>query len=83
MGGLGFLIKKYIYTCYYIKCIDHTYEGILAYSFIDKNTEFHMTIIGVYLPPEYSLFYQYQDESDILLLCGDINARIGNVNDVK
>ena len=57
-----------------------------------------MTIIGVYLPPENSfhgrdgdvvfnyinaLFYQYQDESDILLLCGDINARIGNVNDVK
>ena len=30
-----------------------------------------------------ALFYQYQDESDILLLCGDINARIGNVNDVK
>ena len=57
-----------------------------------------MTIIGVYLPPENSfhgrdgdvvfnyinaLFYQYQDESDILLLCGDINARIGNVNDAK
>ena len=30
-----------------------------------------------------ALFYQYQDESDILLLCGDINAGIGNVNDVK
>ena len=57
-----------------------------------------MTIIGMYLPPENSfhdrdgnvvfnyinaLFYQHQDESDILLLCGDINARIGNVNDVK
>ena len=57
-----------------------------------------MTIIGVYLPPEYSfhgrgvdglfnyinaLFYQYQDESDMLLLCGGINARIGHVNDVK
>ena len=55
-----------------------------------------MTIISVYLPPEnsfqgsdgdvvfnyiHALFYQYQDESDILLLCGYINARIGNVNE--
>ena len=46
--------QKYIYTCYYIKCIDHTYEGILAYSFVDKNTEFHLTIFGVYLPPKNS-----------------------------
>ena len=57
-----------------------------------------MTIIGVYLLPENSfhdrdgdvvfnyinaLFYQYLDEWDIVLLCGDIIARIGNVNDVK
>ena len=50
--------------------------------FIDKNTEFHMTIIGTYMPQENSfhgrdrnvvfnyinaLFDQYQDESDILL----------------
>ena len=83
---------------YYTKCTDHKCEGILAYSFIDTNTEFHMTIIGVYLPPENSfhgrdrdvlfscinvLFYQYQDKSDILLLCGDINVRISNVNEVK
>ena len=57
-----------------------------------------MTIIGVYLPPETSfhgrdedvlfnyinaLFDQYQDESDILLLRVNINARMGNANDVK
>ena len=27
--GVGFLFKKYLYTCYYIECMDHKYEGIL------------------------------------------------------
>ena len=57
-----------------------------------------MTIIGGYLPPENSfygrdgdvlfnyinaLFDQYQDDSDIVLLRRDIDARIGNTNYVK
>ena len=30
-----------------------------------------------------ALFYQYHDELNILLLCGNMNARIGYVNDVN
>ena len=56
-----------------------------------------MFIIGCYLPPEYSfhgrdsesyfnhirtLLFQYLENSDILLLCGDLNARISDTNDI-
>lgn len=98
MGGVGFLIKKCLYTDYHIKCIDNKFEGILVFSFVNKITDINLTIIGVYLPPENSfhgrngdmyfnyintLFFEYKDESDILMLCGDMNARIGDMNDIK
>ena len=35
MGGVRFLIKKNNFSCYHIKGIDHKYEGILVYSFIE------------------------------------------------
>ena len=29
------------------------------------------------------LFDQYHDQPDIVWVCGDMNVRIGNVNDIK
>ena len=94
MGGIGFLIKKHLYKDYNIQCVDSTFEGILVYSLQHKISLFYMFIIGCYLPPEYSfhgrdsgsyfnhirtLLFQCLENSDILLLCGDLNARISQM----
>ncbi len=63
---------------------------------MDKMTDFKFVIFCCYLPPENSVWgrnptqffshlitqlYMYQDH-DFVCICGDFNARIGNMNDI-
>ena len=97
MGGVGFLIKSYLYSEYNIKCVDSSHEGVLVFSFQHKVSQMSLIIVGCYLPPENSvygknteLYFNYigslllqYDDCDLLLICGDLNARISNIDDIE
>ena len=91
-GGIGFLIKDYIYDEFKIRITDKTYDGIMALELTHKATDFNVTVIGAYLPPENSVYGRESSNffsqlialvyssinSDVTILCGDLNARVGN-----
>ena len=94
-GGVGFLIKTWINSDYDITVIDKSYEGILSLKLMHRATEHSILLITGYLPPEnsswgrdaqsffahvLSLVYVNND-CDYMLLTGDFNARIGNLQD--
>ncbi len=96
MGGIGFLIRDQLYSEYHINMIDSQFEGVLSLSLKHKKSDFVVIIVGCYLPPENSfhgrdgesyfnyitaLLYQLQD-SDVILICGDINSRISDTDDI-
>ena len=85
------LIRNDVYQDFLITIVDKSFDGILAIELLHKITEFTITIICVYLPPENSnygrdasSFYSHlitlvydAVNSDVTLICGDFNARIG------
>ena len=85
-----------MFTPYVIEITDSTFEGIISISLTNKLTNFSISIIACYLPPEQSVWgkdsdhffvhlctvYYLNIESDIILITGDFNARIGNNNDI-
>ena len=94
-GGIGWLVKDSIFNNYLVKVHDKSYEGILVLNLKNINTNFSMTLIGCYLPPDNSiwgrdaaaflshliaLLYMTSND-DLVVLCGDFNARLGNFND--
>ena len=94
-GGVGILIRNEIVTNYKVRIIDRSVEGILGFEFVDKYTEYCFRIYACYLPPEGSPwanpteFYGHLvselsrgSECDNILLCGDFNARVGDMQDV-
>ncbi|CAG2236293.1 unnamed protein product [Mytilus edulis] len=94
-GGVGLLIKQWILNEYNCELIDGSFEGIFCVRFTSKSTNFTFTVLSCYLPPETSIwgrdsqgfFAQVltniydQSESDMIILCGDFNSRIGNLKD--
>ena len=93
-GGVGMFVKKCIMHNFYTNIVDKEYDGILAVKFVNKITEYTFIVISCYLPPEYSkwgrdstsffnhlvmLLYSY--ESDMTIMAGDVNSRIGNLED--
>ena len=91
------LIKHSVFDEYSIDSIDKSYDGILAIKFISKHTEYSFVLISGYLPPEnsvwgrdsqgffahaLSLVYSYS-ECDAVFLCGDLNSRIGSLDDTS
>ena len=96
-GGIGILIKNSVVDEYLIESIDKSYDGILAIKFMSKQTDFGFVVISGYLPPEnsvwgrdsqeffshaLSLVYIY-NECDAVFLCGDLNSRIGSLDDTS
>lgn len=94
-GGVAICVKDYLLNSYNIHVIDKNFDGILAIELKHKVTEFTLIIICVYLPPEYSnrgrecenffthllSIVYFTCYGDVLFICGDLNARIGNKND--
>lgn len=94
-GGVGILIKDDLFNTFIASVTDKSHDGILCMDLKHRMSDFVISIICVYLPPEYSpwgrdsasFFAQLSSavyassNSDMLLICGDFNARIGNMDD--
>lgn len=91
-GGVGWLVKNNLYNDFSFDIFDKSYEGIISLSVKHIPSQFAIILIGCYLPPENSvwgrnstdffahlitLLYQSMN-SDLVMLCGDLNARIGD-----
>ena len=80
-----------LFSSYTAQVVDKSVEGILALLFVDKVNEFSFFWINCYLPPDgspyantsaffnhlHSLLYLHSN-CDSVIICGDINARIGS-----
>lgn len=94
-GGVGMLVKDSVFQKYTVSVVSDDVDGILAVNFGHLVTGSLSTIVSNYLPPTGSsygkdseqffdklLMISYeQSESEMVLFCGDFNARIGNLSD--
>ncbi len=95
-GGVGFLIKNELLNYYSFKIIEKTYEGIFGIELCHNITEKKVLLISCYIAPESSPYgrdcdgffaqleqicYMYCNVYDVIIFCGDINARIGEKSD--
>ena len=94
-GGVCVLVKNMLFNEYNVEVVDKSYDGILALTLLNKNTDYCVLLIAGYLPPERSpwgrdalsfyshiltLLYQYE-YCDNVILTGDLNSRIGSEPD--
>ena len=94
-GGVGILVKKYLTSIFDISIFDKSLDGILGIKFKHKCDGFTFVIYVCYLPPESSnyerdslIFFSHLssqiyilDRIDMILLCGDFNAKLGTLSD--
>ena len=94
-GGCGIFVKNTIFEVFTVDIVDCSKEGILAIKCTNKFTDFCFVLYCCYLPPENSHrgwdavdFYAHllsdlylHEYCDMVLLCGDFNSRVGNVQD--
>jgi len=94
-GGVGILLEDNIFNEYHIKVVDKTVDGIIGLEIKHKLSDFSLLVYSCYLPPENSPhgrdavgFYSHlltelytHEEADGFVVCGDLNSRIGNLND--
>ena len=93
-GGVGLLVKSSLFQEYKIEIIEKA-DGIIGLLFQHKLSCYSFVILSCYLPPEnspwgrdasaffcqlLSLTYQFS-EVDAIYIGGDVNARIGNMED--
>jgi len=95
-GGVGVLVKQSVLNQYDVATVTDKYEGILWVQLISKTSKKQIGICVCYLPPAgSSRGDQSQEFFDTLkalvidnyhlgpfLLCGDLNARCGTLEDV-
>ena len=93
-GGVGILVKKSILSLFKVKVIDKKYDGIMALHF-NSDSFIDFIVCVCYLQPfssvhanstEFfvhltSLLYSNND-CNVIFICGDFNARIGNTVDM-
>ena len=94
-GGVDIFVRNDLFSHFNISILDKSYDGILGISIISKETEYSNAIFSSYLPPESSTwgrdatgFFTHLlaeiytlSEYDSIILCGDVNSRIGLLND--
>lgn len=94
-GGVGILVKNWMFDEFEIKVIDKSVEGILGLQFTCKYSDYTFVVFTSYLPPENSVwgrdasgFFAHIlaqvylcSTCDDLYICGDLNSRIGNLQD--
>jgi hypothetical protein len=94
-GGIGCFIKETLLQQYDCKVLDSSFEGIFIIQLEHKVSRFKICLYIVYLPPERSVkgrdadtFFEHllnctymYSQSDMSLVLGDLNGRIGNKDD--
>ena len=94
-GGVGICVKNNLLLSFQVSVIEKAFEGVLALELIHRMSGLTLVVICVYLPPESSNwgrdcepFFQHlmsivylTIQCDLLIICGDLNARIGSKKD--
>ena len=95
-GGVGIFVSNSLLVSYKYEIIDKSQDGIICVRFTHNPTMYSFIIFACYLPPEsspwgrnadsffnhiLSLLYVYNDNVDSVFVMGDLNARIGTLND--
>ena len=68
-GGVVFLISNDVKQRYHITREDVGEDDILAINLVDKDTQYKITMIGVYIPPETSTHAEDVDVFFQKLVC--------------
>ena len=89
-GGVGILVKNTVLSLYTASVIDKQVDGILGVEFKSKFFESNFIVFCCYLPPvnspwaEPTNFFGHllsqlylHNNADLIIICGDFNARIG------
>ena len=93
---MAVLVKDQLLNDFKIRIVDKEIDGILGIEFENKYSEFSFVIYCCYLPPENSVwgrepstFFNHlisqlymTQEHDLVFICGDLNGRVGKLNDV-
>ena len=53
-GGIGFLVKHYLFETFDIQICDNSYEGILWLQMVNKQTKNCIKLCVCYLVPDFS-----------------------------
>ncbi|CAC5381141.1 unnamed protein product [Mytilus coruscus] len=94
-GGVGVLVKNWLFELFNVSVVDKSFDGILGIKFTGRSTEFEFLVFACYLPPENSSrgrdaqsFYAHllsqiymSNENDGIYLIGDFNSRIGSLSE--
>ena len=95
-GEVGILVKNSLFSLFKVQVFEKSHEGIIGIKFVSNFDNSSIIIFCCYLPPEYSTwgkdaqsFFSYLTsyvylltDAKHLILCGDFNARIGNMQDI-
>ena len=94
-GGTGVFVKNSLLDTFYVDVVDKSIDGILGIQFVDKLSKYTIILFSCYLPPDNSSYASNVNDyfahlsskvylhcnADIFMLCGDFNARVGNMKD--
>ncbi len=94
-GGVGFFIKESVFDNYIVSEEFDSFDDMFGVLFVNKHTDYKFIVYSLYLPPENSNVYNdapdffnkllleaYRHvELDAIYFVGDINAKIGDLND--
>ena len=95
-GGVGTLVKNVLFNWYDICVFDKCIDGIIGMKLVDKISKCTLIVYNCYLPPINSVYSSESVEffnhltqqlylnadAEMIIICGDFNGRVGNVNDV-
>ena len=95
-GGVGIFVKEDLLEEYSCNIVDKGFDGIIGILLEHKMSEFRCYLYCCYSSPENSTWgrdsvsfyahllsqvYLCSDSADAIVMCGDLNARIGELND--
>ena len=94
-GGVGILVRKSIFENYNVSVCENNWDGIFGLTFKSNYNNINIGIFVCYLPPQNSIWGKESEALfahlinmlyntsylDCIVICGDFNARIGNLQD--